>query len=75
MSRSTETSTALNVLTIESVVVVQTSDLQNIQVAYQLNGKNYVKWSQLVQTFSKDQGKLSHLLDAFPSKEDPSFAA
>jgi hypothetical protein len=53
---------------------MSTGDLQNIQPAYRLNGKNYLKWSQLVRTFLKGRGKLSHLLGTGPSKDDPKFA-
>ncbi|KAI9196243.1 hypothetical protein LWI28_022206 [Acer negundo] len=36
-------------------------EMQNIQPAYRLNGKNYFKWSQVVQTFLKGKGKeLDH---------------
>ena len=44
-------------------------------MAYQLNGNNYLKWSQLVRTFLKGKGKLSHLLGKGPSKDDPKFVA
>jgi hypothetical protein len=50
-------------------------DLQNIQAAYRLNGKNYLKWSQLVRTFLKGKGKLNHLLGKGPKPEDPKFDA
>lgn len=32
-----------------------------------------MKWSQIVRTFLKGRGKLSHLLGTGPSKEDPTF--
>ena len=35
--------------------------MQNIQLGLRLNGKNYLKCSQFVQTFLKGKGKLSHL--------------
>ncbi|RVX06582.1 Retrovirus-related Pol polyprotein from transposon TNT 1-94 [Vitis vinifera] len=38
-------------------------ELQNIQAAYRLNGKNYLKWSQLVRTVLKGKGKISHLME------------
>ncbi|XP_048227600.1 uncharacterized protein LOC125369430 [Ricinus communis] len=50
-------------------------DLQNIQAAYRLNGKNYLKWSQFVQTFLKGKGKISHLLGTGPKNGDPKFVA
>lgn len=43
-----------------------TTKLQNIQAAYKLNGKNYLKWSQLVRTFLKGKEKLGHLLEQGP---------
>ncbi|KAK8318017.1 hypothetical protein V6Z12_A13G147900 [Gossypium hirsutum] len=52
-----------------------TSKLQNIQAAYRLNGKNYQKWSQLVHTFLKGRGKLSHLLRTRPTEGHPKFDA
>ncbi|KAI9198462.1 hypothetical protein LWI28_016256 [Acer negundo] len=49
------------------------SELQNIHPTYRLNGQNYLKWSQMVQTFLKGKGKLSHLLGTGPQKGDPKF--
>ena len=51
------------------------SDLQNIRSTYRLNGKHYLKWSQLVQIYLKGKGKLSHLLGTEPKKGDPKFDA
>ncbi|XP_040972687.1 uncharacterized protein [Gossypium hirsutum] len=51
------------------------SEFQNIQVAYRLNEKNYLKWSQLVRTFLKGRGKLSHLLGTGPKEGDLKFDA
>ncbi|KAK3014800.1 hypothetical protein RJ639_009131 [Escallonia herrerae] len=42
---------------------------------FRLNGKNYMKWSQLVRTFLKGKGKLSHLFGTGPKKGDPGFDA
>ena len=42
-------------------------ELQNIQAAYRLNGKNYLKWSQLVRTVLKGKGKISHLMGTGPN--------
>lgn len=50
-------------------------ELQVIQPAYRLDGKNYLKWSQLVRTFLKGKGKLSHLLGTGPKKGDAGFDA
>ncbi|KAL5825489.1 hypothetical protein ACOSQ3_021552 [Xanthoceras sorbifolium] len=50
-------------------------DLQFFQSGYRLNGKNYLKWSQVVQTFPKGKGKLRHLTGTGPPKEDPRFDA
>lgn len=50
-------------------------ELQNLQTSYLLNGRNYLKWSQLVKTFLKGKGKINHLLSASPSSGDPKFAA
>ena len=54
---------------------IATGELQNIQAAYRLNGKNYFKWSQLVRMFLKGRGKLSHFLGTGPKKGDPKFDA
>ena len=48
-------------------------ELHNSQATYKLNGKNYLKWSQLVRTFLKGKGKLSHLLGIGSRKGDPWF--
>ncbi|KAK0590924.1 hypothetical protein LWI29_033270 [Acer saccharum] len=48
--------------------------LPNVQPNYRLTNKNYLKWSQFVQTFLKGKGKLSHLLGSRPPKEDPKYA-
>ncbi|TXG72633.1 hypothetical protein EZV62_001212 [Acer yangbiense] len=50
-------------------------EMQNIQAAYRLNGKNYLKWSQVVQTFLKGKGKVRHLLGTGPKEGDPKFEA
>ena len=52
-----------------------TRELYNIQIAYKLNGKNYLKWSQVVCTFLKGKGKLSHLVRIWPRRGDPKFDA
>ena len=75
MSESIGTSLVSDTPTTENIVTTSTEDVQNIQVAYQLNGNNYLKWSQLVRTFLKGKGKLSHLLGKGPSKDDPKFVA
>ncbi|KAG6775743.1 hypothetical protein POTOM_019236 [Populus tomentosa] len=49
------------------------SEFQNLQSSYRLNGRNYLKWSQIVKTFLKGKGKISHLMDNPPSPEDPKF--
>ncbi|KAL5854359.1 hypothetical protein ACOSQ3_004177 [Xanthoceras sorbifolium] len=50
-------------------------ELQNIQTSYRLNVKNYLKWSQMVRTFLKGKGKLSHLLGTGPQEGDLKFEA
>ena len=51
----------------------QPGELQNIQAAYRLDGKNYLKWSQLVRTVLKGKGKISHLMGIDPKPGDPRF--
>lgn len=45
------------------------------QVAYRLNGKNYLNWSQPIRTILKGKGKLSHILGTKPQPGDPKFDA
>ena len=49
----------------------QLGELQNIQAAYRLNGKNYLKWSQLVRTVLKGKWKISHLIGTGSNQEIP----
>lgn len=72
-SETIETSHASNVPSTESSTVILIGELLNIQAAYRLNGRNYLKWSQLVRTLLKGIGKLSHLLGTGPKKGDPNF--
>ena len=51
----------------------QPGELQNIQTAYGLDGKNYLKWSQLIRTMLKGKGKISHLMVIGPKPGDPRF--
>ncbi|XP_068479886.1 uncharacterized protein [Phaseolus vulgaris] len=48
-------------------------ELQNVHSAYRLNGKNYLKWSQLIRTILKGKGKVSHLTDIAPDEQDAKF--
>ncbi|XP_073219751.1 uncharacterized protein [Cicer arietinum] len=48
-------------------------ELQNVHSSYRLNGKNYLKWSQLIRTILKGKGKVSHLTDKAPDKIDRKF--
>lgn len=73
MSESTETSHISGSPTPENAAIISIGDLQNIHATYRLNGKNYLKWSQLVRTFLKGKGKLSHLLGTGPPVTDPRF--
>nr|XP_027083707.1 uncharacterized protein LOC113706007 [Coffea arabica] len=52
-----------------------TTEFQNIHAAYRLNGKNYLKWSQLVRIFLKGKGKLCHLLEIASDSETARFEA
>ena len=58
MSESIEASPISYTLATKNIASVSTGDLQNIQAAFQLNGKNNLKWSQLVRKFIKDGGNL-----------------
>ena len=71
MSEVAETTT-----TAQSEEIVQSQqprELQNIQAAYKLDGKNYLKWSQLVRIVLKRKGKISHLMGTKPKLGDPCF--
>ncbi|RVW46000.1 hypothetical protein CK203_068607 [Vitis vinifera] len=60
MSEVAETTT-----TTQSEKIVQSQqpgELQNIQATYRLDGKNYLKWSQLVRTVLKRKKKINHLM-------------
>ena len=37
-------------------------ELQNIAASNRVNGNNYFKWSQIINTFLKGKGKQSHIL-------------
>jgi len=50
-------------------------ELPIVQATYMLNGKNYLKWSQLIKTFLKGKGKLSHLEGSGPQENDPMYGA
>ena len=71
MSEVIETTT-----TVQSEEIVrsqQPGELQNIQAAYRLDGKNYLKWSQLIRIVLKGKGKISHLMGTEPKPGDPRF--
>ncbi|KAH7529152.1 hypothetical protein FEM48_Zijuj05G0154200 [Ziziphus jujuba var. spinosa] len=59
----------------ESNSVQKIGELQNIRTSNRLNGKNYLKWFQIVRTYLKGKGRLGHLLGTGPAKEDPTFEA
>ncbi|RVX08315.1 Retrovirus-related Pol polyprotein from transposon RE1 [Vitis vinifera] len=73
MSEVAETTTTAQ--SEEIVRSQQSGELQNIQAAYRLDGKNYLKWSQLVRTVLKGKGKISHLMGTGPKPGDPHFEA
>ncbi|RVW88127.1 hypothetical protein CK203_042925 [Vitis vinifera] len=73
MSEIAETTT---IVQSEEIIRPQHSgELQNIQAAYRLDGKNYLKWSQLVRTVLKGKWKISHLMGTGPKLGDPHFEA
>ena len=49
------------------------AEFQNIVGSFKLNGGNYLEWSQLIKTYIKGKGKLSHLIGPVVSKDDPRF--
>ena len=42
---------------------------------FKLNGGNYLQGSQLVNTYFKGNGKLSHLFGPTINKDDPNFVS
>lgn len=50
-------------------------ELHNLNTTYRLDGRNYLQWSQLVKTFLKGHGKISHLTGDSPKENDPKFQA
>lgn len=60
-------------LTFEAPLNQTIGELQNLQAANRLTEKSYLQWSQLVWTFLKGRGKLSHLLGTGPKSKDPKF--
>lgn len=58
---------------VDEVVQKTQEELQNINTAYRLNGKNYLKWSQLVGRTLKGKGKANHLTGDAPKEGDPKF--
>ena len=62
MSNATKVPNTSDIQVTETPSIVSVGDLQNIQLSYRLNGKNYLKRSQFVRTFLKGKGKLSHML-------------
>ena len=59
----------------DTPAVQKSGDLQNIRASYRFNGRNYLKWSQVIRTYLKGKGKISHLLGTRPAKTDPKFVA
>ncbi|XP_043817129.1 uncharacterized protein LOC110624504 isoform X7 [Manihot esculenta] len=72
MSKVTETSN-ISAVPLTNNNSVSMGELQNIQAAYRLDGKNYQMWSRLVLTFLKERGKLSHLLGTGLDPKYPKF--
>ncbi|TXG47841.1 hypothetical protein EZV62_027135 [Acer yangbiense] len=75
MSDITDATSSIIPLTDNHGPVPHADYLPNVQPNYRLTDKNYLKWSQFVQTFLKGKGKMSHLLGIRPPKEDPKYAA
>jgi hypothetical protein len=69
------TSLVVDASAMENIATYSTRDLQYIQSTHRSNGKNYLKWSQLIRIFLNDKGKISHLIGMGPSKKDLKFIA
>jgi hypothetical protein len=59
----------------ESHSIKKIGELHNIWPSNRLNGKNYLKWSQFIQTYIKGKGRLSHLLELGLTKDDLTIEA
>ena len=73
MSGVTETTTTAQSQSEEVIRSQQPGELQNIHATYRLNGRNYLKWSQLVRIILKGKGKIGHIMGTGPGKKDPLF--
>lgn len=73
MSNAIEMSNTSEIQVTGTSSIVSVEHWQNIQPSYQLNRKNYLKWSQFVRTIFKGKSKLSHLLGKGPKLGDPKF--
>lgn len=51
----------------------QSGELPSMNPSYQLDGTNYLQWSQIVKTFLKEKGKLSHLNGTGPRQDVLNF--
>ena len=75
MSTSETTITSNPIPTEDTSSIQKIGDLWNVRASHRLNGKNYLKWSQVVRTYLKGKGRLSHLLGTGPAKTNPTFGA
>lgn len=75
MSNGKETSAISTTLVEEIGHNPQFGEFQNIQPAYKMNVKTYLKWSQLIHTIPKGKGKINHLIGTAPKTRDPMFDA
>ena len=73
MSEATEITTTAQSQSKEVIRSQQRRELQSIHAAYRLNGRNYLKWSQLIRTILKGKGKISHIMGTGPDRQDPLF--
>lgn len=73
MSTTSASTKVVSRSTDEVSATPRTGELQQVSAAYRLNGKNYLKWSQLIKTILKGKGKLNHILETSPKEGDPNF--
>lgn len=50
-------------------------EYKSIQASYRFNGKNYLSWSQVLQTILTGKRKINHLLGTGSKPRDPKFDA
>ena len=70
-STSEADSSILGQATIQQPIAL--SEFRNMAGSFKLDGGNYLEWLELVNSYIKGKGKLSHLIGPMASKDDWRF--